>query len=485
MFLQIHGGKENSFMNQAIIPTIVVVLVIYFAAMVFIGWMGRSKASNFEGYLSMGRTGGVLLLMGGAIGGQIGNGFVVGGAAEGAASGLAGSAYGIACALSLILAALFLNDFIYNNGYMSMADYTRQRYHSEVPGTIYDLSTAISSIGLIAGQIMAGKALFEALGLPGTVGAIAIAVVVLLYSQLSGLWGAFATSVVQTGVIIVGLVATTIVLISKGAVGEMSTAIQAGELAGSSLDMSGLSASGFAAMMLPLLFGMVTDQPTYQRINSAKSAKISKIACYLSCIIMIPLALMPAFIGSFGAYKYNASGNSAFFDVILNELPAIVCALIIAAVLAAVMSTIDCGLITMSTVLTRDIWQGALHKNPSEKQLKKITLVINILFMGSSTILALSSGSILGLLNSVYSFLAAACFVPFVGGIIWKRADAKSAIAASVVGVLTVLISWIPGVTFPLGNIIPSGLFPIIPSAIAFVLVGLFTGSSNTAAERN
>ena len=332
---------------------------------------------------------------------------------------------------------------------------------------------------------MAGKALFEALGLPGTVGAIAIAVVVLLYSQLSGLWGAFATSVVQTGVIIVGLVATTVVLISRGAVSEMSSAIQAGELASSSLDMSGLSASGFAAMMLPLLFGMVTDQPTYQRINSAKSAKISKIACYLSCIIMIPLALMPAFIGSFGAYKYNASGNSAFFDVILNELPAIVCALIIAAVLAAVMSTIDCGLITMSTVLTRDIWQGALHKNPSEKQLKKITLVINILFMGSSTILALTSGSILGLLNSVYSFLAAACFVPFVGGIVWKRADAKSAIAASIVGVLTVLISWIPGVTFPLGNIIPSGLFPIIPSAVAFILVGLFTGNTHTAAERN
>ena len=485
MSLQTHGGKENSFMNQAIIPTIVVVLVIYFAAMVLIGWMGRSKASNFEGYLSMGRTGGVLLLMGGAIGGQIGNGFVVGGAAEGAASGLAGSAYGIACALSLILVAIFLNSFIYNNGYMSMADYTRQRYHSEVPGTIYDLSTAISSIGLIAGQIMAGKALFEALGLPGTVGAIAIAVVVLLYSQLSGLRGAFATSVVQTGVIIVGLVATTLVLISRGAVSEMSSAIQAGELASSSLDMSGLSASGFAAMMLPLLFGMVTDQPTYQRINSAKSAKISKIACYLSCIIMIPLALMPAFIGSFGAYKYNASGNSAFFDVILNELPAIVCALIIAAVLAAVMSTIDCGLITMSTVLTRDIWQGALHKNPSEKQLKKITLVINILFMGSSTILALTSGSILGLLNSVYSFLAAACFVPFVGGIVWKRADAKSAIAASIVGVLTVLISWIPGVTFPLGNIIPSGLFPIIPSAIAFILVGLFTGNSNTVAEQN
>lgn len=317
---------------NSMIPTIVVVLVIYFAAMVGIGFLGRKKASNFEGYLSMGRSAGVLLLMGGAIGGQIGNGFVVGGAAEGAASGLAGCAYGIACALSTVMVALFLNNFIYNHGYMSMADYTRERYQNEIPGTIYDLSTALSSIGLIAGQIMAGKALFEALGLPGEVGAVAIAVVVLLYSQLSGLWGAFATSVVQTGVILIGLVSTTLVLFSRGAVGDMNSAIQASTLAKSSLDFSGLSAAGFAGMMLPLLLGMVTVQPTYQRVNSAKSAKISRIACYLSCLVMIPLALMPAFIGSYGAFKYNASGNSAFFDVIINELPAIVCALIIAAV---------------------------------------------------------------------------------------------------------------------------------------------------------
>lgn len=459
---------------NSMIPTIVVVLVIYFAAMVGIGFLGRKKASNFEGYLSMGRSAGVLLLMGGAIGGQIGNGFVVGGAAEGAASGLAGCAYGIACALSTVMVALFLNNFIYNHGYMSMADYTRERYQNEIPGTIYDLSTALSSIGLIAGQIMAGKALFEALGLPGEVGAVAIAVVVLLYSQLSGLWGAFATSVVQTGVILVGLVSTTLVLFSRGAVGDMNSAIQAGTLAKSSLDFSGLSAAGFAGMMLPLLLGMVTDQPTYQRVNSAKSAKISRIACYLSCLVMIPLALMPAFIGSYGAFKYNASGNSAFFNVIINELPAIVCALIIAAVLAAVMSTIDCGLITMSTVLTRDIWQGALKKNPSEAQLKKITLVINIGFMFTSTALALSASSILGLLNSVYSFLAAACFVPFVGGVAWKGGTTKGAVAASVVGVITVIISWF-GVTFPLGNMIPAGIFPIIPSAVAYILVSLFT----------
>ena len=460
--------------RNSMIPIIVVVLVIYFAAMVFIGFMGRDKASNFEGYLSMGRSAGVLLLMGGAIGGQIGNGFVVGGAEQGAAVGMAGAAYGIACALSTVLVAVFLNNFIYNGGYMSMADYTRKRYHNEIPGTIYDLSTAISSIGLIAGQIMAGKALFEALGLSGTVGAIAIAVVVLLYSQLSGLWGAFATSVVQTAVIAVGLIGTTVVLVAEGAVGEMSAAVEAGTLASSSLDFSGLSAAGFAGMMLPLLLGMVTDQPTYQRINSAKSAKISRIACYLSCLVMIPLALMPAFIGSYGNFKYGATGSSAFFDVILNELPAVVCALIIAAVLAAVMSTIDCGLITMSTVLTRDIWQGALKKTPSEAQLKTITLVVNIGFMFTSTALALASSSILGLLNSVYAFLAASCFVPFVGGVLWKRGNATGAAAASIVGVITVIATNL-GVTLPGSGVIPGAILPIIPSAIAYVIVSLCT----------
>ena len=39
--------------------TIIIVVAIYFLAMVAIGWYGRRFSQNFEGYLSMGRTGGV------------------------------------------------------------------------------------------------------------------------------------------------------------------------------------------------------------------------------------------------------------------------------------------------------------------------------------------------------------------------------------------------------------------------------------------
>ena len=67
------------------LTTIIIVVAIYFVAMLGIGWYGRRFSQDFEGYLSMGKSGGILLLMGGCIGANIGNGFVVGGAGGGAA----------------------------------------------------------------------------------------------------------------------------------------------------------------------------------------------------------------------------------------------------------------------------------------------------------------------------------------------------------------------------------------------------------------
>ena len=109
------------------LTTIIIVVAIYFLAMVAIGWYGRRFSSNFESYLSMGQSGGILLLAGSCIGGQIGNGFVVGGAGMGATVGLAGSSYGIACAITALVAGVFLSDFIYEHKYASLVDYTSAR----------------------------------------------------------------------------------------------------------------------------------------------------------------------------------------------------------------------------------------------------------------------------------------------------------------------------------------------------------------------
>ena len=125
------------------IPTIVIVMAIYFLGMIGIGWLGRKNADSFNSYLNTGRKAGILLIMGGAIGGHIGNGFVVGGAGSGAEMGIGGIWYGIGCALSYVVLAFTINDYIYKKGYMSLADFLQERYGDKITSLIYSVTTEI------------------------------------------------------------------------------------------------------------------------------------------------------------------------------------------------------------------------------------------------------------------------------------------------------------------------------------------------------
>lgn len=453
------------------VTTIVVVLVIYFAAMIGISWMGRKHASDFSSYLNVGRSAGLILCMGGHIGAHIGNGLVVGGAGEGAAVGLSGAAYGLGCALSYILIGLFVNNMIYKGNYLSPADYLNERYRNEVPAQIFNITTVTSYIGLIGAQLMAGKALFEALGMNGTIGLIVIAVVVFLYSQISGLWGAMATSVVQIAIVAIGVISAVGYIVASGGLDLISSAVVSGNAPDSFLSpVKGYDLATWMLLVIPTSLSALTDQTGWQRINSAKSAKISKISFILAALIIVPLSVAPVVMGMYGHVKFGSSGNAAFFDVVLNTLPPIFAALVVAAVLAAVMSTIDAVLIAFSTVVLRGVYQRHINKDASDQQLSKMTLGLNIVVIGVSVFIALNSASVVNVLSNTYLFLCAACLIPYLGGWIWKKATTAGAVASSVVGLLIVVIQMLNIYTLPYYSIT---LF--IPSLITFVVVSLFT----------
>ena len=450
------------------LTTIVIVIAIYFIAMFLIGVYGRRYAGTFSGYLSIDGKAGVLLIIGGCIGANVGNGFVVGGAGAGSTAGLAGAAYGLACACTALVAAFVLNRFVYRNGYQSYADFSRERYQSETPGFLFVVFYTICTFGSIASQLIAGRALFEALGLNGVIGLLAIALVVFLYSQLSGLWGAYATSVIQTAVILGGLILVTVVLLKNDAIGTIRSAQAAGAAAPYALNFKGMSLAAFLGMAVPVVLGEFTEQHVFMRIHSAKSERISSLGHLLSFIIMIPLAIMPAFIGSYANAAYGIEGDSAFFSVILNDLNPVVASVIIAAIVAAVMSTIDGEILCISSLVIRDLFQNTMKREYSEKKLKGLTLLMNIFTIVFSVMLALGSGSILGIINKVCTFIAATCFVPFVAGILWKKGSAAGAIASAIVGAVVVILGWC-GVPFPSWG----GFFPCVPGLVAFIIVSL------------
>lgn len=453
------------------ITTIIIVLSLYFIAMIAISWAGRKHASDFTSYLNVGRSAGLILCIGGHVGAHIGNGLVVGGAGEGAAVGLSGAAYGLGCALSYVILGLLANNMIYKGNYLSPADFLTKRYGNELPAQVFNVATVFSFIGSIGAQLIAGKALFKALGLNGTVGLIIIALVVFLYSQISGLWGAMATSVVQIAIVAVGVLSAVAYIFADGGMELISGAVAAGSVPDTFLSpIRGNSLETWILLVAPTTLSALTDQTGWQRINSAKSAKASKASFLLSALIIVPLSFAPVLIGMYANVKFGSTGNSAFFNVVLNTLPPIFAALVVAAVIAAVMSTIDALLIAFSTILLRGVYKGHINKKATDQQLSKMTLGLNIVVIAFSIGIALVSTSVVNTLANTYLFLSAACLIPFLGGWLWKKATTAGAVLSSLVGVVIVLLQMLGIYTMPYYAIT---LF--VPSLIVFVVVSLLT----------
>jgi len=454
------------------LTTIAIVMALYMAAMVGVSFMGKKHATNFEDYLTAGKSAGVIMIIGAAAGAHIGNGMVVGGGAEGSVVGLSGMAYGLGCCLSYIIMPPLMSKFVYSHGYISMADYLRDRYeNNELIAQIYNIATIGSGLGLIAGQLSGGGSLFEALGFNRVLGIVVIGVVVFLYSQISGLWGAMATSVVQTAVILFGVGWAAIYVLTHGGWAEITAAVEAGIVAPTyTHPIAGYATSALVGMIVPVSLQALTDQTCFQRILSAKTEPTFRIAHYITAFLMIPMVAAPVIVGMYGHVKFGVTGNPAFFGVVLEVFPPIVAAIVVTAVIAAVMSTIDAFLIALSQCVLKDLYKKHINKSASDEQLNKLTLPLNIVIVGACIAMAATGASVISLLSMSYLFLEAAVLVPFMGGRAWKGGTTQGAIASSIVGMLFAVLEIAGIFALPF-----SAITIFIPAGIVFVIVSMMT----------
>ncbi|MDR1509538.1 MAG: sodium:solute symporter family protein [Synergistaceae bacterium] len=465
-------------MNMTIL---VVVLAVYFLGMIGIGWFGKKNyGKDFNTMISAGRNVGVILFIGTSVGTHIGNGFVVGGSADGAANGISGIWYGIACAVSYLILAFTVSKAIFKQGYITLPEFLRARYGDKVTSVIFVVATVIANIGNIGVQIMAGKALFSALGLNGNLGAVIIAVVVLIYSSLSGLWGAFATSVVQVAVIIAGLITTSAIIMLNGGISVITEAFSSGATPKTYFDVLPGGIMPVLSMLIPITLAVAADQCTVQRINSSKSEKVAFWGFILSFLIMVPLAFMPAFVGMYGYTFFGEKalgGSGVFFSVAMHSLGPWLSAILIAAVIAAIMSTIDALTVANSTVVVNDLYRGMVNPEASEKALLLGDRIVTVIGTGAALMVALSATNIINLLVSVNSFVAACVFASFIGCLYWKGGTRMGSIASAIAGFLAVVIDLAGIVRLPYNTITP-----ILISIAAYIVVSLFTKDSGAAA---
>lgn len=450
---------------------IILMLVLYCAFMVAVTLWGRSKqkGQNVKDFLTAGQEGSLATIACAYLGDHVGTGIIIGGAAYGATVGIGGSWYGLGAAFSFVLFGVLVAGWARNNNYVTIPAYLRDRYKKtgRVMSLIWVFLTACVGIATLTGQIIAGRQLFEFLGINPLTGSIIAVTVILLYCSITGMWGVLTLGFWQAVIIIIGLVIALIMVLGGGGWGMVRSNLDANYF--NLFPFDGWTM--FTLVVPTMIFGL-TSNSCIQLSVSAKDKKTAIGGALVGAALVAGITFLPVILGMYGAAAYpEAATGSIIFTVILDTLPSAVAGLLLAAIIAAVMSTCDTALMTFATCTVYDAYGNVIapmlgHK-PNEKGLRNACAFMPVLAMIFALILSFTSNNIIGVLTSGYSLFVAGSVVPFLGGRYWKKASSIGGLAAMIAGAACAWMNLLGIIT------LPTTVISLIPSLIAFVIFSL------------
>lgn len=213
------------------------------------------------------------------------------------------------------------------------------------------------------------------------------------------------------------------------------------------------------------------DQAQMQRILTSKNMKGIKRSFVTSSIFMNLMFFFMLFVGTIFYVTYGgkefATSNEIMIGFILNNLPVGVVGLVVAAVFAAAMSSVDSLLNSMTTVFTKDIYERYFAKEKGKasslKQTMTVSLVLGIVII---FIVILGFGgtvkSVLDVVGSYISYFAGPALGAFLLAMLTRRANDKGVTCGFLIGlVLGYIIAKTYGVSWLIN--------PAIGSTITFV----------------
>jgi SSS family solute:Na+ symporter len=307
--------------------------------------------------------------------------------------------------------------------------------------------------------------------------------IVVAYSTLGGMWSITLTDMVQFVVKTIGvlLLLLPIAVIKAGGFSEMKA-----KLPTEYFDPLGIGGETIFTYVLIYTFGMLIGQDIWQRVFTARSDKVARVGGTVAGTYCLVYAVAGAVIGTAAKVMYPKlpSADAAFATIVKDELPIGVRGLVLAAALAAVMSTSSGALIACATVANNDIWsrlRGAIKPSGGDKDEAHDEVKGNrlfILIMGVAVIcIAIALNNVVEALTVAYNLLVAGLLVPILGGLLWKRGTVAGALAAVSVGGLSVIgLMWGYGI---LAN--EPVYYGLLLSLAAFVIVSLATKPTDAA----
>ena len=427
------------------------VLVLYLGIMAFIGWYAGRKTNNIGDFFVLSGKAGVVVSGIAYFSTQFSMGTFLGTPGTIYGVGYAGMAISVPGAVfCMILPALLIGRKLitlgHKYGFLTMADYLTDRYHSKNMSGVLGVMMLFFLVPMMGAQIIgAGVIVHVFTGLPEWVGVVGMGIIVILYCMSGGMKGAMMTDVIQGSLMIATAVVTFIVsVVMGGGFSNINHTLQ-------SMNEAYLTFPGANGYMpwtyyisnIVLWSFFTMGQPhLFTKFFAMKDHKTMFKAILLGTAGMFFSATLIEWAGVNGiASIQNIEKADQIIPMILQRgMNPFLASIFIAGIVAAGMSTIDGILVTTTGAVTRDIYQKIINKDATDENVMKLSKVVTVI-IGIIVICfgVFQPGSIFEI--NLFAFSGMAIFVvPILFGIYWKKATAKGAIASVIVGIISLLL---------------------------------------------
>ncbi|HEU4402048.1 MAG TPA: sodium:solute symporter family protein [Candidatus Polarisedimenticolia bacterium] len=458
-----------------------VTVVTYLTLLVGISvWLGL-RVKTQEEFMVAGRTLTWPILVGTLLSTWIGSGSIFGGGNLGFRQGFAALWQPAGAWLGIVI-IYFVAGRARRFGQFTVPDIMEARYNvaARVLATI---ATVVSYTIIVSYQFRGGARVLH-----------------LVIPEISYEWGILITAVVATGfTIFAGLISVAYTDIANGLVIIVGTllavpfllhsaggwqAVRAALPSSHFEPLGTMSLKEALALFTPTLFLLLGNANMYQRFFAARDereARRSVVGWVIGVMIVETLVIALAVVGSsMPQFRQLAVPETIIPEVARHGLPTVVGCLLLAAIVAIIVSTADSFLLVPATNLVRDVYQRFLDPQATERRILVLSRLAVLGLGVASYLLTFTFGGILQAALAAYSIYGAAVTPAVLAVFFWPRATPAGGTASILVGTVVWFIWEIRhafflggGERFPFG--IETIYSSLLASIVTLIVVSLLT----------
>ncbi|MBS4173144.1 sodium/pantothenate symporter [Bacillus sp. FJAT-49736] len=467
---------------QVIIPLLIFLIIFFVVGILAVKYVNTSSSFVQEYFLGNRQFGGFILAMTMVATYGSGSSFIGG---PGAAYH-----YGLAWVLLamtqvvtgyFVLMVLGKKFAIMSRQYnaITLIDFLKARYNSNWVSILAAFSIIIFLFSSMIAQWVGGARLMQSiLGVTYTTALFIFAVSVLVYVIIGGFRAVAFTDTIQGIVMLLGTIILLFASIKAGGgLENMMTDLR-------KENPNLLSPYGADGSLTPIYIssfwilvgvGVVGLPQIAVRAMSYKNAKAMHRAIIIGTIVIGVIMFGMHFIGVLARAIVPGIDNpdTVMPIVTMKVLPAWIAGIVLAAPMAAIMSTVNSVLILVSSAIVKDIYIGFINKNAEDGKIKRLSLWVTAIVGIAVFFLAIHPPNLLIWLN-LFSFggLEAVFIWPIVLGLYWKNGNKYGAVSSMIIGMCSyILIDRFYPNPFGMHTVV----LPVIFSFVTFVLISMFT----------